>query len=208
LFDEPLSNLDAKLRAELRLEIKKLHKTLKSTMIYVTHDQIEALTLADRIAVMKDGIIQQLDSPHNVYNRPANLFVATFLGSPAMNCLDGVLNVNDSTIEFVAGDMVIDVTEYDFSQSIEDGQAVTLGIRPEHIAMSDTLSICRNQQAGTIELVEPMGSDSLLWSRFGSGHQLSHRTNSDEQFKAGNEVTISIDPKKCSLFDTQTTQRI
>ena len=89
LFDEPLSNLDAQLRAELRVEIKRLHQRLKATMIYVTHDQIEALTLADRIAVMKDGIIQQLDTPHNIYTKPANRFVASFVGSPAMNFLSG-----------------------------------------------------------------------------------------------------------------------
>ncbi|MCK6263394.1 ABC transporter ATP-binding protein [Vibrio sp. ZSDE26] len=208
LFDEPLSNLDAKLRAELRLEIKKLHNTLNSTMIYVTHDQIEALTLADRIAVMKDGIIQQLDTPHNVYNKPSNLFVATFLGSPAMNCVEGELEVKTDSVHFHAGKLSVDVTNYGFTQTIKTGQKITLGVRPEHIEMTSVKDESLNQFSGCIELVEPMGSDSLLWSKLDTGHQLSHRTNSDETTVAGDNVSITIDATKCSLFDSITTERL
>ncbi len=207
LFDEPLSNLDAKLRAELRLEIKKLHKTLNSTMIYVTHDQIEALTLADRIAVMKDGIIQQLDTPHNVYNKPQNLFVATFLGSPAMNCVEGTLNVNEGVVRFQSAELDIDVTEYPFIQAPIHGAEVTLGIRPEHLTISQSDDDA-NIIDGLVELVEPMGSDTLVWTQFTPQHTLSHRTTSEHELNVGDTVKVNIDAKRCSIFDTKTTQRM
>ncbi|MGR5501428.1 ABC transporter ATP-binding protein [Vibrio sp. DNB22_10_4] len=206
LFDEPLSNLDAKLRAELRLEIKKLHKTLNATMIYVTHDQIEALTLADRIAVMKDGIIQQLDSPHNVYNKPQNLFVATFLGSPAMNCIEGQLEVTQQAITFNSHGLLIDVTDYPFSQPPADKMNVTLGIRPEHLMVKE--NAVNNALVGQVELVEPMGSDTLVWTKFSDQHTLSHRVTSEESIAAGDQVTVNIDAKNCSIFDSQTTLRL
>ncbi|MGV2988382.1 ABC transporter ATP-binding protein [Vibrio sp. E150_011] len=208
LFDEPLSNLDAKLRAELRLEIKKLHNTLKSTMIYVTHDQIEALTLADRIAVMKDGIIQQLDTPHNVYNKPANLFVATFLGSPAMNCVDGKLMVEGDNIYFRSKDLVLNVTSYPFKSSVTDGKAVTLGMRPEHLFTSLEHDDEENSITGTIELVEPMGSDTLVWTQFDADHTLSHRTTTEFEIHAGDKITVKVDAARCSIFDSESTQRM
>jgi len=135
LFDEPLSNLDAKLRSELRVEIKRLHARLENTMIYVTHDQIEALTLADRIAVMKGGIIQQLDDPRTIYNKPANLFVAGFIGSPAMSFLDG--EIVDGV--FKTGDLSIALDGYDGGKLL-DNSKVRLGLRPEHIEVSITKS--------------------------------------------------------------------
>ncbi|TIW41803.1 MAG: ABC transporter ATP-binding protein, partial [Mesorhizobium sp.] len=135
LFDEPLSNLDAKLRAELRVEIKLLHSKLQNTMIYVTHDQIEAMTLADRIAVMKGGVIQQLDAPQTIYNRPVNRFVAGFLGSPAMNFLDGRLEKDDGNWHFVAEDVRIPLATYAFEKEPVPGAAV-FGIRPEHVAFN------------------------------------------------------------------------
>ena len=122
LFDEPLSNLDAKLRSELRVEIKRLHQRLGNTMIYVTHDQIEAMTLADRIAVMKGGVIQQLDAPQAIYNRPVNRFVAGFIGSPAMNFLDGALD-GQATPAFRAGDIVVPLSRYGFDNGAQaDGR--------------------------------------------------------------------------------------
>lgn len=206
LFDEPLSNLDAKLRAELRLEIKKLHRALQSTMIYVTHDQIEALTLADRIAVMKDGIIQQLDTPNTIYNKPENLFVATFLGSPAMNCIEGELSLVDKQIYFTSDEMQIDMSDYDFKAAAQAGQKVILGVRPEHLG-------CHNQTAhsgnkGVIELCEPMGADTLLWTKLASGHQLSHRVSSELDVVVGDDISLQFDPKQCSLFDKHTTLRL
>lgn len=208
LFDEPLSNLDAKLRAELRLEIKKLHSTLKSTMIYVTHDQIEALTLADRIAVMKDGIIQQLDTPHNVYNKPQNLFVATFLGSPAMNCIEGELKVTQERVVFNSHQLSIDITDYPFIQPPVDNMRVTLGVRPEHLLTKLEPLQSDNSLLGEVELVEPMGSDTLVWTKFTDQHTLSHRITSDEIVAAGDQVTVVVEAKSCSVFDSKSTQRL
>src|SRR6185436_19592192 len=134
LFDEPLSNLDAKLRSELRVEIKRLHQRLANTMIYVTHDQIEAMTLADRIAVMKDGRIQQLDAPHEIYSRPVNRFVAGFIGSPQMNFLTGELEPGPPRV-FRTGDVRVALDRYPFDErGATDGRCV-LGVRPESVAM-------------------------------------------------------------------------
>ena len=203
LFDEPLSNLDAKLRTELRLEIKKLHQKLKSTMIYVTHDQIEALTLADRIAVMKDGIIQQLDTPYNIYNKPENLFVATFLGSPAMNCLEGTLYSSGDITTFFSSDLLLDVSDYPFMNTPVDGQAVTMGIRPEHILIRETEQASENVVNGVIELVEPMGSETLIWTRFTAKQTLSHCVSSEQVFAEGDRVQVQIDTSLCSFFETE-----
>ena len=134
LFDEPLSNLDAKLRAELRYEIKKLHRDLGNTMIYVTHDQIEAMTLADRIAVMKNGVIQQLDSPKQIYNKPANLFVADFIGSPGMNFFNGKYNKEENSFSFHNSN--ISLENYEFENQPEDTNSIVLGIRPEDIHLN------------------------------------------------------------------------
>src|SRR5690606_22092545 len=125
LFDEPLSNLDAKLRSDLRIEIKRLHQRLKNTMIYVTHDQIEAMTLADRIAIMRDGVIQQLDDPHTIYNRPKNLFVAGFIGSPSMNFLQGQVNNGGFSVDSTA----IPLSGYKFDRSPSAATAGILGVR-------------------------------------------------------------------------------
>src|SRR6478609_7637771 len=133
LFDEPLSNLDAQLRSELRVEIKRLHQRLAATMIYVTHDQIEALTLADRIAVMKDRIIQQLGTPNEIYRRPANRFVASFVGSPAMNFLRGTFAISGGAPCFAAAGLSISLDGYAFDARPEVGAPVELGIRPEHV---------------------------------------------------------------------------
>jgi multiple sugar transport system ATP-binding protein len=160
LFDEPLSNLDAQLRNELRVEIKRLHQRLGSTtMIYVTHDQIEALTLADRIAVMKDQRIQQLGRPAEIYHRPANLFVAGFVGSPRMNFLQGQLDQVDGTPAFVSGERSLPLGSYDFAVRPETGRPVTLGVRPEHL----TLDGSGQWQGFKVEIVEPMGADNLVW---------------------------------------------
>src|SRR5690606_27181713 len=131
LFDEPLSNLDAKLRGELRVEIKRLHQRLKNTMIYVTHDQIEAMTLADRIAIMRNGIIQQLADPHTIYNRPVNLFVAGFIGSPGMNFLRG--KVTNGT--FTAESTSIPLGNYKFAGTPAASFDGVLGVRPEHVVL-------------------------------------------------------------------------
>src|ERR687894_463092 len=137
LFDEPLSNLDAKLRNELRVEIKRLHARLgKTTMIYVTHDQIEAMTLADRIVVMKEQKIQQIGSPDEIYHRPANLFVAGFVGSPQMNFIKGRLENTGEGLSFLAGDRRLSLAGYRFATAPSPGQEVVLGIRPEHFEIA------------------------------------------------------------------------
>ena len=204
LFDEPLSNLDAKLRAELRLEIKKLHKTIGSTMIYVTHDQIEAMTLADRIAVMKDGVIQQLDTPLNVYHKPANAFVGGFLGSPAMNKVQGQLSTRDGVLTFETGEFALDVGTYPFASRVEDGQKVTLGLRPEHIVPATGVS---PQLEGRLSLIEPMGSEVLAWSDF-EGISLVHRLDQDKSYTVGDPMSVSIDTKKATFFDQANGRRL
>ncbi|WP_276326064.1 ABC transporter ATP-binding protein [Palleronia marisminoris] len=204
LFDEPLSNLDAKLRAELRLEIKKLHNAIGSTMIYVTHDQIEALTLADRIAVMKGGVIQQLDTPLNVYNKPANEFVGGFLGSPAMNKVDGGFETRDGSLVFDTGAFALDVDDYPFDQRVESGQKATLGIRPEHINPANGSS---KHYSGKLSLIEPMGSDILGWSDF-DGISLSHRLSQEDHYTVGDSFPVSMDVRKASFFDQATGNRL
>jgi len=203
LFDEPLSNLDAKLRSELRVEIKRLHQQLENTMIYVTHDQIEALTLADRIAVMRGGIIQQLSDPKTIYNRPANLFVAGFIGSPAMTMLPGRTVDAGGGVGVDIGGPVVPLAGYDGAVP-GAGREVILGIRPEHVTVHP------DQGAGipaVIDIDEPMGSDSLLWLTV-AGHQLSVRTTADHAFTHGQPVSVSFDITKASLFDRETEQRL
>ncbi len=201
LFDEPLSNLDAKLRSELRVEIKRLHERLKNTMVYVTHDQIEALTLADRIAVMRGGIIQQLDVPQVVYNRPANLFVAGFIGSPSMNMLHGA--VRDGV--FRSGDLAVDLTGYD-GGAILDRDKVILGVRPEHIDIVTEGEPGKTIPA-TVEIDENLGADSLLWLH-ANGQQICVRIPVEDRLPTGTQVHLRLDMPKASLFDTTTEQRI
>ncbi len=201
LFDEPLSNLDAKLRSELRVEIKRLHARLNNTMVYVTHDQIEALTLADRIAVMKGGVIQQLDAPQVIYNRPANLFVAGFIGSPAMNFLPGATDGHS----FRLGDVSVSLAGYD-GGTIMDRPKAILGLRPEHITLSDTPRPGASLP-GVVEIDEPMGADSLVWVQAG-GQQVSVRVPVERRPAPGTPVHLHLDMTKASLFDATTEQRI
>jgi len=201
LFDEPLSNLDAQLRVELRVEIKRLHQRLKATMIYVTHDQIEALTLADRIAVMKDRIIQQLGTPQEIYQRPANRFVASFVGSPSMNFVAGQLRFDAGGATFTANDFKFPLQGYEFSAAPPDGADVELGVRPEHI------EVAANGRELSIEMVEPMGSDLLAWTRLG-GAPISLRLPAESPSKTGDRVAVTISPAKVSLFDRASGRRL
>ncbi len=212
LFDEPLSNLDAKLRSELRVEIKRLHHRLKNTMIYVTHDQIEAMTLANRIAIMKGGVIQQLDTPGNIYNRPVNRFVASFIGSPAMNFIDGKLTGNNQP-RFEANGVSWPLNDYRFTGDIPDGgvadngRDVTIGIRPEHISVGHEAKLMPVQINIEVEVVEPMGSDTLGWTAIGTT-QVTFRCAAEVELKAGQKLTIGFDPARGSLFDTKTGNRL
>jgi multiple sugar transport system ATP-binding protein len=200
LFDEPLSNLDAQLRAELRVEIKRLHQRLAATMIYVTHDQIEALTLADRIAVMKDRVIQQLGTPNDIYRRPANRFVASFVGSPAMNFMPGAFATRDGLPCFVAGETCIPLNGYAFYAGPADGAPIELGVRPEHVETGGDL-------AAAIEIIEPMGSDQLAWLRLG-GRPLSMRLPADIPAAVGDKLMLRLPADKLNLFDAATGRRL
>jgi multiple sugar transport system ATP-binding protein len=204
LFDEPLSNLDAQLRAELRVEIKRLHQRLGATMIYVTHDQIEALTLADRIAVMKDRRIQQLGAPQSIYLKPANRFVAGFVGSPAMNFLDGRILEEDGGIHFECGAMRVPLDGYEFGGAPGVGRPVELGIRPEHIAVANGRPATCD---ATVEMIEPMGGDSLAWSRLG-GSALSIRLDGETRVRAGDRLPLHLPANRLNLFDPATGVRL
>jgi len=206
LFDEPLSNLDAKLRTELRVELKKLHNRLNSTMIYVTHDQIEALTLADRIAVMHGGVIQQLASPKEIYRRPINRFVAGFVGSPAMNFVDGKLAIVDGQPAIRIGDITTGLAGYDFVQAPVEGRPVVLGVRPEQVSLTQSAAT-PSQLPIEIQLIDPMGADSLLWGTVGED-TVSVRIGPDDEFKVGDTVAGHFHPDQASLFDAETGVRL
>ncbi|MBL1435719.1 MAG: ABC transporter ATP-binding protein [Rhodobacteraceae bacterium] len=204
LFDEPLSNLDAKLRTELRVELKRLHNQLNHTMIYVTHDQIEAMTLADRIAIMRDGFIQQLADPYTVYNKPANLFVAGFVGSPGMSFLDGTLSEDGTSFTF--GNATVGMGDYDGQQNDASSRNVKLGVRPEHIIIH-TEAIEGVTIAAELDIVEALGSESLLWLT-SQGEKISALVNADDEYEAGSTVHMEFNIGKSSLFDTKTEKRL
>ncbi|WP_304615788.1 ABC transporter ATP-binding protein [Paracoccus sp. (in: a-proteobacteria)] len=201
LFDEPLSNLDAKLRAELRVELKRLHQNLGNTMIYVTHDQIEAMTLADRIAIMRGGKIQQLASPDVIYRKPANLYVAGFIGSPPMNLLPGRLEGNRFT-----GPLVADVTGYDFTTRPR-GPEVVLGIRPEHVRTGAAAEALPIRAEALVEVVEPMGADTLVWAQLGQT-PFRVRMDGESRVRTGDRLSIGFDPASLSLFDAASETRL
>ncbi|GGX87181.1 ATP-binding cassette domain-containing protein [Massilia dura] len=196
LFDEPLSNLDAQLRTELRRELKHLHARLGATMIYVTHDQVEAMTLADRMAVMKGGAIQQFDTPDAVYRAPENLFVATFLGSPGMNLFHGRLDCSDG-VWFRNDHLALDVSRYPFRQAPAEGRRVVLGVRPEDVDVRAD-GACR----APVTLVEAMGAHRVLWHGF-HGREVAAIVPDG---RPGGAFTLR--PDHISLFDEATTLRL
>ena len=201
LFDEPLSNLDAKLRADLRVEIKRLHQRLKNTMIYVTHDQIEALTLADRIAVMRSGLVQQLASPDEIYNRPVNKYVAGFIGSPEINFLDGLLE----RAVFHTGDVAMDVSRYPFAK--QPGGPAWFGVRPEAVLTGDAAKALPVHMDSVVEIVEPMGADTLVWTTV-AGQDFRLRMEGQAKVAPGDALHIGFDPIRASMFDKGTEERL
>ncbi len=213
LFDEPLSNLDAKLRAELRVEIKRLHHKLGNTMIYVTHDQVEALTLADRIAIMKSGSVQQLGTPNDIYNRPVNRYVADFIGSPSMNFLPGSLVRDDGVPRFRGGggfEAPLDAYAFD-GAGLPTGSGpdvpVELGVRPEHVLTGPALDGVALTAEVEVDVVEPMGSDTQVWSRLGD-HEFRFRVDGQTELKPGTRTRIGIDPARACVFDATTEERL
>ena len=212
LMDEPLSNLDAKLRVQMRIEIAKLHQRLGTTIIYVTHDQTEAMTLGDRIVVMKDGVIQQVDTPQNLYEKPANLFVAGFMGSPQMNFLDAVVEVSGETANLKVAGSNIPLPPAKSKKLIEggyDGKTVVLGIRPEDVhdepefraKSPDTVIEAK------IRVYEMLGAEVFLYFDY-EGSSMTARVEPKTTARTGDVVKFALDADKIHVFDKETEQTI
>jgi multiple sugar transport system ATP-binding protein len=208
LFDEPLSNLDAKLRVEMRREIKKLHQNLKTTVVYVTHDQTEAMSLGTNIAIMNHGVIQQCDTPKNIYNTPSNIFVADFIGSPSMNLIKGKLINQNGELFFASNDQTkIPLNKYNFRNKInENEKEITLGIRPEHIYIEKNASDNFEIKVKS-ELSEYIGHEQIITFDF-SGQQLLGKFSSTIDIDINKEFKLNIDINQLSVFDTLTEERI
>ena len=198
LFDEPLSNLDAKLRVQMRAEIKELHLRLKTTTVYVTHDQIEAMTMADKIVVMQGGRIEQVGAPLDLYDRPANIFVASFIGSPSMNLLDGRIIAGDGGLMVETVGAVLPLPA---GISVEPGQAVVYGIRPE------VLEVAPVGLQGTVAVVEPTGSETHVILRV-QGREMTAVFRDRVSFRPGDALTLAPTPGAVHLFNKATGARI
>jgi multiple sugar transport system ATP-binding protein len=209
LFDEPLSNLDAKLRVEMRSEIKLMHQRLKTTIVYVTHDQIEAMTLGDRIAVMKDGLIQQFGSPQEIYDHPANLFVAGFIGSPAMNFIQGKLATHDQGLAFglQQGERIAWLPLHGMNSALA-GRECILGIRPEQITqVQSEVGAHGHAMECMIDLIEPTGPDTLVFTQLNGG-KVTARVHPRAQPMPGQTMRLLFDTSKAVLFDPSTEARL
>ncbi len=205
LFDEPLSNLDARMRVQMRTELAKLHTRLGTTMIYVTHDQVEAMTMGDRLVVMQDGRIQQIGAPVHLYRRPANRFVAGFIGSPSMNFLEGEL-IQDGGLVFSGDGLRLPIlNRYDHRLKGHFGRRVTLGIRPEHIFYASSAHGLREAEDVTakVEVVEPMGHETYLYLTAGRASCVA-RMSADRTPSVGEEVHLAFDLSAVHLFDRET----
>ena len=202
LLDEPLSNLDAKLRTEMRAQISALHKRLQTTFVYVTHDQTEAMTMGDRICVMKDGVIQQLDTPQNLYNNPINMFVAGFIGSPQMNFINAKVEEESGTTLLCFDKNRIPYKRDELKDYI--GKEVVIGIRPENI--HDTESHVETDESAEfsakVDLAEMMGSEIYLYMKF-AGEKLIARVSARTEFKTDDVVTLRFDTNKFHVFDKE-----
>ena len=199
MFDEPLSNLDAKLRVDMRLEIQKLHNELKVTSLYVTHDQIEAMTLSDRMLVMNSGIIEQVGSPKEVYERPASLFVANFIGTPAMNQLWGTRA--GQSLKTDEGDM-FHVGE--FPATIANGDRVALGVRPEHLQLVPT---AQARFSIAVQMIEWVGADAYAYGQF-ANYRIICRLDNATNVRVGERLPLSFDPMRVHWFNADTGKRI
>jgi len=204
LFDEPLSNLDAKLRVQMRLEIKRLQRELGVTSVYVTHDQVEAMTLADRLIVMNAGVAEQIGTPMDVYERPSSVFVAGFIGSPAMNFLAAKVGEDSRTVDLAgtgSGKVTLLLAQ---ATTAAPGTPIALGIRPEHLLPSSDGPL-----EFDIEMAEPLGADTLLHGRFGAARELvTVREGGNVQAKSGEKRRFSVGTTRLHLFDSQTGKRI
>jgi multiple sugar transport system ATP-binding protein len=202
LFDEPLSNLDAQMRVSMRREIARLHQQLKVTMIYVTHDQVEAMTLGDRIVVMNKGHVMQIDTPLNLYQKPKNRFVAGFIGNPAMNFVDGTIE-GGSPARFVAGggDWKLDLPS-DVARELASapGKAVTLGIRPEDVSVVAAPQAAAATVRARLDLVESLGNETFIYTTAG-GHEITARAAGGELPAVGSTITLALDLEKAHFFN-------
>ena len=207
LMDEPLSNLDAKLRVQMRTEIAKLHHRLGTTIIYVTHDQTEAMTLGTRIVVMKDGVVQQVDTPQNLYDKPCNLFVAGFMGSPQMNFLDGVVAIQGETAYVKVADQQIELPPAKSKKLIEgkyDGKTVTIGIRPEDVDDSEMfVNVAKATFESTINVYELLGAEVFLYFDI-AGQPVTARVDARTTARPGDKVKVGFDVEKIHVFDKET----
>ncbi|SEQ73276.1 carbohydrate ABC transporter ATP-binding protein, CUT1 family [Faunimonas pinastri] len=208
LFDEPLSNLDAKLRTEMRVEIKRLHQKLGSTIVYVTHDQIEAMTLATRIAVMRGGVVQQYADPQTLYERPATLFVAGFVGSPAMNLVPATLSTAGG-LKAVVGSQSLPLEAYPFAERLSDGQPIVVGLRPEDISLADETGGAAQDVVveAALRFTEPMGADTLCWFDW-AGRTISVRLPPDRARGLPHDARLRFDISKASVFSAETENRL
>ena len=202
LFDEPLSNLDAKLRGQVRTEIKRLHQQLGTTIIYVTHDQVEAMTLADRIVILRGGDIEQVGTPDEVYNSPQSVFVGGFVGAPAMNFAKA--KVTGDMLSFSDGNTLPLSAVRQTREAALDGREVIVGVRPEHFGPAESFS---SQLSVTVQVVEPLGSDTLVHFSLGDA-ALTARMPPQARPVPGETMKIGVDPSKVHLFDAQTERSI
>ena len=202
LFDEPLSNLDAKLRVQMRSEIKALHQRLKTTTVYVTHDQIEAMTMADRIVVMHDGIVEQIGTPLELYDHPDNLFVAQFIGSPAMNIVNGVLRRDGAGAHVEAAGGL----RWPLASAVgTDGQAVAYGIRPEHLSLAEAGAA--GAVPAEISVIEPTGAETELLVKAGDA-QIVLVTHGRTSVRPGDSIGLAVDPPMVHVFDQASGRRL
>ena len=208
LFDEPLSNLDAKLRTQMRTEIKKLHQKLKTTIIYVTHDQVEAMTLADRIIIMKDGYIEQIGSPIEVFSKPANVFVATFIGSPPMNIFSAeIINSNNQTKIKLDENIYFDCSD-EQKNKLKNRNSVFLGIRAEDIMPVDKTENSKFWSfKKNIDIVEPLGTETQLFITI-NNKEIICRMYNPYEVNVGDELNFQVDPRKVHFFDIETQKTI
>jgi multiple sugar transport system ATP-binding protein len=205
LFDEPLSNLDAKLRVQMRAEITRLHRKLATTMIYVTHDQVEAMTMADKIVIMKDGIIHQIDTPLNVYNKPVNLFVAGFIGSPAINQFKGMIEDEKGSLKFVESTFSVKIPDI-FKPRLASytGKQLIMGLRPEDVydAEFDTMAEIPERITVLCDVVEPMGNEYVVYLSTGKATIIA-RFDPKKLPEVEKNMEISLDMKKAQFFDPE-----
>jgi multiple sugar transport system ATP-binding protein len=204
LFDEPLSNLDAKLRVQMRVELKKLHDRLETTAIYVTHDQVEAMTLGDRVVVMKDGWIQQVGEPLELYGRPANKFVAGFIGSPAMNFVDvGINEASGAVVAEAPGLRIAVPAGKTNALRAYKGQSLSLGVRPEDVHVASSADAAHHTFDANVEVVEPLGSEILLDVKVGP-HVMVARVEPTLRAKVHDVIELAVEPDRLHFFDAKT----